>query len=675
MKRLLLIVLCLLTCTAFDTPEQTATQRFSKKKKTKTPPDSVVAVPLPPIITDTAVTIIDAPTPIAAPADWNSDAAPATVAKESTITHEPSRNEPKPAEAASESPPASQESSSEKNSQSSKLQQRSSTFSKTMETLFTILSSGAGIIAVLLIVFVFLAIKQYKRCPSNRILVIYGKVGSGRSAKCIHGGGAFIIPLIQDSQYMTLQPIPIEINLTGALSKQNIRVNVPSTFTVAISTDATIMLNAAERLLGLNEPQIKEQAQDIILGQLRLVIATLTIEEINKDRELFLRQINENVATELYKIGLQLINVNIKDITDESGYIEAIGRNSAAEAVNRAKVAVAEQERFGAIGQAKANRERTVQVSLETTETEKGQKEAEKNKRMALAQLETDSAISESKSAREKDIELARQKAETDVGLKQAEAQRRISVAELEAQTASKENLAKALAAESNAMLAEKNAQANQRAEVAKANAQREILKAQKDQETARLEKDELVQQEVNKLKIQVDSDAEAERIRRVAQGEADAILLKYKADAEGLKKLLQAKAEGYQDIIRACGNDPNMASTLLLLEKLEGIVGKQVDAISNLKIDKITVWDSGNTNGDGGSSTSNFLRSMVGALPPLQEIARQAGIELPSYLGTIKDTVEKPTAAKVSESKQLAEKSGGEKSGSGAKPTGESKP
>lgn len=502
-------------------------------------------------------------------------------------------------------------------------------------SLALVATVGLSALAVLIVIGVI--INQYKRCPSNRILVIYGKVGGGRSAKCIHGGGAFVIPVIQDYQFLSLQPMPIEINLTGALSKQNIRVNVPSTFTVAISTDPAIMNNAAERLLGLDERQIKEQAQEIILGQLRLVIATLTIEEINRDREVFLQQVNKNVAAELHKLGLELLNVNVRDITDASGYIEAIGKKSAAEAINKARVEVAEQERFGAVGEAKAVRERTVQVALEATETEKGKKEAERTMRMVTAQLEAEAAIAEAQANRKKTIDIAAERAEAEVGVKRAEAQQRISIAELEAETAAKENMARAAVIESNAMLAEWQAAAQQRAEVAKANAEREILIAQRQREKALLEKEELVRQEIEKLKRQVEADAEAERIRRVAQGEADAILLKYKADADGMKQLLLAKAEGYHNIIRACGNDPDTAAKLILLEKLETIVEKQVEAIANLKIDKITVWDSGG-NGDG-SSTAHFIRNFVSSLPPLQEIARQAGVELPAYLGSLVDS------------------------------------
>ncbi len=510
-----------------------------------------------------------------------------------------------------------------------------------MEALIKFLTTSFGLVFVAFILLVAAALRYYKRCPSNKILVIYGKVGGGKSAKCIHGGGSIVIPLIQDSQYMSLQPIPIEIKLTGALSQQNIRVNTPSTFTVAISTEENIMLNAAERLLGLTTEQIALQAEEIILGQLRLVIATLTIEEINRDRETFLKKINQNVATELHKVGLDLINVNIRDITDESGYIEAIGKKSAAEAINKARVEVAEQERIGSIGVAKATREKEVQVALETAETEKGKREAEKNQRIATALLETEGATAEAKSMREKDVEVANQLAEAEIGKKRAEAQKRTATAESEALAVEGENIAKIRAAESNALLAEKNALAFQRSEVAKAQADTEVLKAQRERESAKLQKEELVKQEIEKLKIQVEAEAAAERTRAIAKGEADAVLAKYQAEAEGLKKLLEAKADGYKEIINACQSDPKVAATLLMIEKIETLVEKQVEAISKIKIDKITVWDSGAGNGEG-SSTSNFIKSFITSLPPLQEIAKQSGIELPAYLGTLKETNDK---------------------------------
>lgn len=453
--------------------------------------------------------------------------------------------------------------------------------------MFGLMIAGA---LVLISIFVFIA-NQYKRCPSNKIIVVYGKTDGEKTAKCVHGGGTFVIPLIQDFGVLSLEPMTTDIDLRGALSKGNIRVAVPSTFTFGISTDPKIMINAAERLLGLTKNDVITQASDIILGQLRLAIATLTIEEINQDREKFLEQINANVNTELNKIGLEIINVNIKDITDESGYIDAIGKKAAAEAINKAKVEVAQQEKLGAVGEASANREKEVQVAEQT--------------------------------------------AQTQIGRTNAEKEQRIKTAELEAQAVEGENISKANIAEYNATLSVKQADAYREGEVAKANAQRDVLLAQKEQEEAKLKKEELARQEVEKLKIQVQADAEAEKARRIALGEADAIKAKYFAEAEGVKAVLEAKAKGYQDLVKISNNRPEIATSFLMIEKIEKIVEKQVDAIKNIKFDKITVWDGG-TGSANGSTTANFMKDLIKALPAMHDLAGQAGIELPQILGKV---------------------------------------
>src|SRR5437868_12474071 len=163
-------------------------------------------------------------------------------------------------------------------------------------------------VGVMLFGLVLLLVKRYKRCPSNRVLVIFGKTGGGNAAKCVHGGAAFVWPVIHDYAYLSLDPIQIEVPLKGALSAENIRVNVPSVFTVAIGTDLEFMQNAAIRLLGLNIQEVKQQAGDIIFGQLRQVIASMQIQEINRDREKFLQSIQMSLEPELKKIGLVLIN-------------------------------------------------------------------------------------------------------------------------------------------------------------------------------------------------------------------------------------------------------------------------------------------------------------------------------------------------------------------------------
>lgn len=508
----------------------------------------------------------------------------------------------------------------------------------------TILTTAIVIGAIIFVTIIAIA-RLYKRCPSDRILVIYGKVAGNKSSHCIHGGGTFIVPLIQDYAYLSLTPMTISIPLQGALSFQNIRINVPSTFTVGISTEPTIMVNAAERLLGLPSTAIEDMAKEIIFGQLRLTVASLTIEQINQDRESFLIEIRKNVEPELNKIGLILINVNITDITDESTYIESIGKKAASEAINRAKIDVSSQTKIGNIGEADNNREMTVKVAQNLAEAEKGKKEAEAGQRIYVAEQETAAMVGESLATRQREIKLMENFAEAEKGKMRAIADQRVYIASQESAAVDGENKSKAEIADSNAKLAVRSAEALQLAEVAKRSAEVEIQKAQYKAEIERLNAAEIAQKEIGKQKILIDAEAEADRIRKIAKGEADGVLMKYQAEAEGMKALLEKKAEGYRKLIESAGGDSKAAATMLMIEKLEAIVARQTEAISNLKIDKITIWDSGAGSGasDKGSSTANFVSSLMKSLPPVQDVAAMAGIELPSYLGKIKDDEAKP--------------------------------
>jgi flotillin len=488
--------------------------------------------------------------------------------------------------------------------------------------MFTMLAAIAAL--VIFIGFAIYLASRYRRCPSDRILVVYGRVGAGQSAQCIHGGGKLILPLVQDYSYLSLTPLTISIPLQNALSLQNIRINVPSTFTVGVSTQPAIMSNAAERLLGLDDAAVEDMAREIIFGQLRLTVASLTIEQINQDRESFLESIRKNVEPELNKIGLYLINVNITDITDESTYIESIGKKAAAEAINTARVDVSAQEKMGAIGEAEAFREKDVRVAENAAQAVKGTKAAEADRRIFVEQ----------------------QEAEAVKGEKQAEADRRIYVQEQEAQAIDGENKSKANIAEYNAKLAVREAEALRQGEVAKREAEAAIQKAQYLAEQERLRAAEIAREEIDKQKVEIAAEAEAEKLRREAHGQADAILARYKAEAEGTLSVLQAKAEGYQRLVEAAGGDAKAAATLLMVEKIEAIVASQVEAIQNLKIDKITVWDSGNA--EHGSSTSGFISSLIRSLPPIHELSEMAGVELPEYLGKVIQDSQDSADAKV---------------------------
>lgn len=438
------------------------------------------------------------------------------------------------------------------------------------------------VVAVLLLSTILMFLTRYKRCPSDKVMVIYGKIGTNkdgtyRSSKCIHGGASFVLPLFQSYAFLDLTPISISVDLRNALSRQNIRIDVPSRFTVGISTDVGIMQNAAERLLGLTLSEIQELAKDIILGQLRLVIATMDIEEINSDRDKFLEAVSRNVEGELKKIGLRLINVNVTDISDESGYISALGKEAAAKAINAAKISVAEADKEGSIGQANAVREQRVNVAVAEAEAIKGENTAK-------AQIADAQAI-----LREKEAEA----------LKKA---------------TSAENIQKALALQESYV-------AQQKAEAERAN-----------RELATLEADIIVKTEIEKRRKELEAEAEAEQIRRKARGEADAIFAKLEAEARGVKQMLTSQADGLSSIVNSVGGNANDAMRLMITEKLETLVATQVEAIKNLKIDKITVWDSG-TGENGKSSTSGFVSNLLKSLPPMTDLFNMAGLDLPEVI------------------------------------------
>jgi len=478
------------------------------------------------------------------------------------------------------------------------------------------------IVVAVVVLFVTLSalISRYKRCPSDKILVIYGRTG-GTSAKCVHGGGAFIWPVIQDYAYLDLKPISIEANLTNALSRQNIRVDVPCRFTIAISTEPDSMNNAAERLLGLTPEQIQELSKDILFGQLRLVIATMTIEEINSDRDKFLDNISKNVDTELKKIGLKLINVNVTDIRDESGYIEALGKEAAAKAINEAIISVAEQTKIGETGKAIADREKETQIAETHRDRDVKIAITQKDREVSIAVAGKDEAIGRAEAARDT----------------------RVKTSEANATAVQGENEAKITIANSDASRREKEAEASRLAvtaeKVQQAKALEESYVAEQKAEHARAERERATQvanivipAEIAKQKAIIEAQAAAETIRENAKGEADAIFAKMEAEAKGLFEILTKQAEGYKDVVAAAGGDPTKAFQLLLIEKLPELVKTQVEAVKNLKIDKITVWDSGNGT-DGNGSTANFVSGLMKTVPPLNDLFNMAGLNLPTYL------------------------------------------
>lgn len=510
--------------------------------------------------------------------------------------------------------------------------------------------------AVLLIVLGLLLtiVRRYKRCPSNKVLVIYGKTTAGRSSRTLHGGGAFVWPLIQDYEFLNLDPVQIEIPLENALSAENIRISVPSVFTVAIGTDAAIMNNAAVRLLGLKTPEIMKQAEDIIFGQLRQVIAGMQIQDINRDRDQFLASVQGSLEPELAKIGLILINVNIKDITDESGYIRAIGQKAASEAIQSAQIDVADQERRGAIGVAEAERERAIKVANAQKVQMIGTKEAEREQTVRVAELFKEQTVGEQTALFEQQVQV-----------NDADRDKRIRIAEANARAVEGENESKAAVARTNADLRIQEAEAFQRSETRKREADAAVLEAQylaeakaAEAQATKLEAEKRAQLEAvakaEKATTIVDAEAAAAKVKIDAEAQASAIYAKLEAEARGQYEILAKKGDGLKQIVESCGG-PQGAFQMLMLEHIDVLSKNAAQAISNIKFDKVVVWDGGGKDGEG--ATSNFLQNLGSSIPPMLHMMRDiGGVEMPEFFGKL---VSNDDIAERGEGSEKSEKDG----------------
>ena len=344
----------------------------------------------------------------------------------------------------------------------------------------------SAILAVVIILTIIGVLSRYRRCKPNQVLVVYGKTGGEKkSAKLYHGGAAFVLPIIQSYDVLSMEPMQIDCKLTGALSSQNIRVDVPTTITVAISTNPEIMQNAAERLLGMDTESTENLITDIVYGQMRLIIAEMTIEKLNSDRDEFLDKARKNIDNELNKLGLYLLNINISDIRDEAGYIMNLGKEAESRALNEAQANIEEQEKLGAIKiavqqkekeTAVANTKKEQEIQIACTEKEKEtivaetKKEKEialaltdKEKQIGVAQADRDRAAVIAKTLTDKESAIVRSKAELEVN--KAEAERMEEVGKNKAEADGFKAMVEA--AESNPQIAIQYKMVNQWKEIA----------------------------------------------------------------------------------------------------------------------------------------------------------------------------------------------------------------
>ena len=465
----------------------------------------------------------------------------------------------------------------------------------------------AGLLVVIVLLGIIGILSRYRKCKSDEVLVVYGKTGGSKSAKLYHGGAAFVWPIIQGYDFLSMKPMQIDCKLTGAISAQNIRVDVPTTITVAISTDPEVMQNAAERMLGLSMDDKQNLITDVVYGQMRLVIADMTIEELNSDRDKFLAKVKDNIDTELRKFGLYLMNINISDIRDAANYIVNLGKEAESKAQNEAQANIEEQEKLGAIKIANQIKERETRVA-----------ETRKDQEVAIAATRKEQEISVAQTDKERVSQVARAEAEKNINVEQANTAKESRIAELNSDMEIKQAEAKKKAAIGRNEAQKEIALSNAQLSVTLANADKEAGEAAARSEAAVQTARERAQKEVEEAKaMKVESSLKAEKIvpAEVAKQEAilqaDAVAEKVIREAEGKKMSLLAEADGFQAMVKAAELNPAIAIQYKMVDQWKEIAGEQVKAFEKMQLGNVTVFDGG----DG--ATGNFLNSLVKTVAP----------------------------------------------------------
>ena len=420
-----------------------------------------------------------------------------------------------------------------------------------------------GVAALIVIATIWGLLSRYRRSAPDELLVVFGKAGKYKDengkviptpSKIIQGGGAFVWPIIQDFKKMSMKPIQIKVNVDG-IDSQAIPMHLPVVLTTAISQDKLIQQNAATRFLSANPTEVERQISEILVGETRAIMATMLIEEINADRNTFLGKVRESLEQELTKVGYELTNINISEITDDADYIRNMGKKAATKAKANAEADIAEQTKQGNVKIANTRKEEEIAVS-----------QAERDKQISVNQAKQEQEVKVAEINREKEIKLAEADKERESGIALQEAEKVANIAKASADAESKKaefealqtkNIAKA---EADAEAAQNEAEAQKQVRIAKAKQEQEAetIKATQEKEAKAAEYESNKRQrkaEQDKLAGVAEQEAKidvAKARAKAGQAEADAVKVSETARVEAEMSVAKTRQERQLEVNEA---------------------------------------------------------------------------------------------------------------------------
>ena len=465
-----------------------------------------------------------------------------------------------------------------------------------MGDLIRFVGEGTFVIFLAIVIIVLLIAylsSRYKVAGANEALIRSGRatpLGGGEAGlKVVRGQGIVVLPLFHKIGKLKLTARQINVNLADAVSRQGIKVAVQGVATFKIGADDESIRNAAERFLDAQEEQVDSIVKNVLEGSLRSIVGTLTIEELNLDRQKFQQAVQDAAKGDLATSGLQIDSFTIQAIRDESGYMDLIGQQETARRERDARMAKAGADQEAAVREAEAN-----QIKIN----------AERDVSIRRAETEMQIAAAEARAAQAGP--LAQAEAQQEVTRKQTE------LAQLEADRTQKELIASTIRpAEADAEAQIRRAEGEKGARIAQAQAEAERVKLAGQAEAAIT----ITKGEANARVILVNAQSESEKTKLEGNAEAGVVFTKGEAEA----KALELRAQAYRQF-----NEAAVIQTVLSM--LPEIVRAAAEPMANIK--DLTVLST-----DGASElVRNGTRTVAEASAVVKGVT---GIDIPSLIGS----------------------------------------
>ncbi len=496
--------------------------------------------------------------------------------------------------------------------------------------------------------------RNYRKCPPNKVLVVYGRKHADKGYRLINGGSAFVLPLFEDFTYIGLETFSVESSVSDTPNKDGVPVSVEATANIKVSSDPGRLDAAVERMLGKTQQEIHTMLKTTLDGLLRQIIGTLTVEDIVRNREKLAQEVLAGAQTELNKLGFQIDVFVVNKVDDKEGYIKALGAKRTAEVKRDAEIAKAEADRESVVKSSAAKQE------AETARLAADERIAQSNRDLDLKKAafkrETETAQAEADMAKAlKDAEIDRELRQRRVAAEEAETKAKIALAEQEALRKEKELVTTTIKpAEANSRASTITAEGNANAAIKQAEAIK--IQAEAEKQKLTLEGEGRAAADAARTRQMGEAEAAASEARGRAEAEATKAKLlaeatateaRGKADGEAIRARLLAEANGLTAKNQALAQMSDAARMIIILEHLPQIIDRVGEAGEKVvgsafehigaglsRIDSIHIIDLGtHQNGNSEDPVSRFAMNVPKTVFGVLAQAKALGLDVSSVL------------------------------------------